>query len=53
MKERFTRFRKKVLIKMWRTLKAESGYRMTTGYIPAQDIILRELMNAHEKRVKA
>ena len=52
MKERFTRFKKRVLIKMWRTLKAESGYRMTKGYIPDQDITLRELMNAHEERVK-
>ena len=47
MKERFTRFRKKDLIKMWRTLKAESGYRITKGIY---DCTLRELMNQHEKR---
>ena len=54
MKERFTKFRKRDLIKMWRTLKAESGYRRTLAYDkPTKwDCSLRELMDAHEERVK-
>ena len=51
MKERFTRFRKRALIKMWRTLKAESGYRMTKCTISRGDCTLRELMDQHESRV--
>jgi len=46
--ERFSHFRKKELIKMWRTLKAESGYRTTLG--AGYNCTLRELMNQHEER---
>ena len=49
MNERFTRFRKIDLIKMWRTLKVESGYRKCTTLF--DDCTLEELMNRHEERV--
>ena len=51
MKERFVRFRKKELVKMWRTLKAESGYRVCCGWMPSMNITLRKLMDEHEERV--
>lgn len=49
--ERFTKFRKRNLIKMWRTLKAESGYRQTISGFPNHQQTLRELMDIHEERM--
>jgi len=52
-KECYTKFSKKDLIKMWRTLKAESGYRDTIGVATSlgiQDCSLRYLMDNMEKR---
>ena len=62
MNERFSKFKKADLIKMWRTLKIESGYRMTIAARYAirdnegnaksnWDCSLRELMDRHEERV--
>jgi hypothetical protein len=51
MKERFAKFRRKELIKMWRTLKTESGYRIYRGPIASMNTTLRELMDNHEERV--
>ena len=53
-KEQYTKFSKKDLIKMWRTLKAESGHRDTIApwsmYYPKTDCSLRTLMDNMEKR---
>ena len=49
MNEIFTYFSKKDLIKAWRTLKAESGSRLTTSPYGTTDD-LRTLMNRMEER---
>ena len=54
-KELYTKFSKKDLIRMWRTLKAESGHRDTiSGWVmfyPNSDCSLRTLMDSMEKRI--
>ena len=50
VKERFTKFRKKDLIKMWRTLKAESGDRQTHIMPRLDEASIRQLMNRMEER---
>lgn len=51
--ERFTKYRRRDLIKMWRTLKDESGYRDTVGFAGTDCVSLRTLMDRMEDRNEA
>ena len=50
MNERYVEFTQNDFIKMWRTLKAESGYR-ETKCMTGETQTLEKLMDAHEERV--
>lgn len=49
--EVFASFSRKNLIRLWRTLKAESGYRKTVHPYGGTKESLKELMDRHEERI--
>lgn len=53
MKEQFTKYSRRSLIRMWRTLKAESGCLVCFGYgVPDSGQSLFEAMRRMEKRTE-
>jgi len=51
MNENFTKLNRKQFIKMWRTMKAESGDRRTHIMPGLDEATIRELMNRYEARI--
>ena len=51
MNEQFTKFKRKEFIKMWRTMKAETGYRYSTSDYNHETQSIRSLMERYEERM--